>query len=179
MRKFHKSTDLEQIRHLLHTWIANMVIVGFEYGAGFRLRLEATDTEYTRGHMIPSVAILDLKAPWWIGDREEWEVFLADLPLKSRRGEPDEPGHAYRLMLMVGATIQSVTLAADGSLATATSDGEELYVEGKSDIWEESWLIEAPPDLPESGQWSIVCLSGGELSAQWFLLDEPSNEPGS
>jgi hypothetical protein len=161
------SNDSSEIQRVLSMLLDNMVVAAFEYAAGFRIRLERELSEGSPNNLLPFHLTLDLRGNWWVGERAEWISLMNGLPLKARRGEPDAPFMAFRLMLMVGATITEVTIATDSSLSLSTSDGEVLHVEGKEAVFEESWLIEAPPDIPGYDQWYVGCGSQGQLFAKW------------
>lgn len=165
MNELQISADHRQIDTLLNILMEEMVVAAFTYAASFTVRLERNRRRERDGR--PGVLVLDPKATWWIGEREAWDTFLASLPLRARRIDPQEPALAYRLMLLIGTTITTATLGADGTLTLATEDGEAITIQGTTAIWDESWTLYVPPDVPGHDQWYIECLPDGACFARW------------
>jgi len=151
--------DFESI---LTEWLLGMVLASFEFSAAFRLRFErfGTDTDNK-----PQVLYLDIKAMSYIGDLEQWKDFVESLPMEARRSEKDEPAFAYRLMLLIGAEVNAVVLASDGTLSIGTTDDEPITVVGKDDVWEESWILAEPENVAGENARFVNCDSEGELSS--------------
>ena len=106
---------------------------------------------------------LDLRSGVRVGNEDDWKRFISSLPLQARRGEKDEPALAYRLMLLLGATIREVNLLDDGSISIGTTDGETITVQGLEDVWEESWVLEEPREVAGDNAKSITCRSDGKI----------------
>ena len=106
---------------------------------------------------------LEIKAKCYVGSIEDWNRIIEQLPFRSRRTDPDEPALAYWFMLLMGSTIDHVRINEDGALSMFTSDSEVLTVEGTDDLWNESWILQQPPDL---GNLKIICDSQGSLTIE-------------
>jgi len=148
------------IRSILTEWLLGMVLVSFEFSAGFRIRFERPGGDAENK---PQVIYLDIKAMSYIGDLDQWKGFVKSLPMEARRSETDEPAFAYRLMLLIGAEVNVVDLTHEGTLIIGTSDGESIAVVGKDDTWEESWILAEPEDVIGENARFITCNSSGEL----------------
>ena len=151
--------NLDQITTLLSDWLTGMVLVSINYAAGFVVRLERDQPEKDK----PSVLRLTIKSSARFGSEENWKGFLSSLPLKARRGEIDEPGLGYRLILALGAQIKDIKLQDDGLLSLSTNDKEELVIPGTEDVWEESWALEELKEVAGEEAKSIVCDSYGKI----------------
>jgi len=163
-----KSDNMILIKELVSEWLQGLVFAAFEYSAGFSVRFEqqSTVTRHTTGRF-PEVAILDLKGEWWIDERVAWQKLVNTLSQTTGVHLLQEPAQAYCLMLLVGHTIKEVKLSDKSELILVIDTGQTLHVSGHSDIWEESWIIYPPADLPDNHLWSITCDSQGEGLAIW------------
>jgi hypothetical protein len=150
------------LKSVLTEWLLGMVLVSFEFSAGFRLRFERLGSDDENK---PQVIYLNIKAMSYIGDLDQWNDFVKSLPMEARRSETDEPAFAYRLMLIIGAEVNAVHLASDGTLSIGTNDGESITVVGKDDVWEESWMLAEPEDVAGENARFVACDSKGELSS--------------
>ena len=148
------------LQSVLSEWLLGMVLASFEFSAGFRIRFERIGSEAENK---PQVIYLDIKAMSYVGDLDQWKDFVKSLPFEARRTEKDEPAFAYKLMLLIGAEINSVQLACDGTLSIGTTDGEPITVVGKDDVWEESWILAEPEDLSGWSARFVTCDSQGKL----------------
>lgn len=169
MKSEMESRDFDAIRTVLSSLLKNMVVVGFEYYAGFSVRLER---EIRQGSPLPFQLDLELKGNWLIGDPQEWELEQSRLPQRPVSVDQGEPFKAYRLMSLVGAYVTEVMLDADGSLTLATSCNENLHIAGLEAIDEDSWVIRVPNDLPEYDKWLFICDSQGHMFARWETVNE-------
>ena len=150
------------LQSVLTEWLLGMVLVSFEFSAGFRLRFERSQSDADNK---PQVLCLDIKAMSYIGDLEQWKNFVKSLPLEARRSEKDEPAFAYRLLLLIGAKVNTVQLASDGKLGIGTTDDESITVVGTDDVWEESWIVAEPEDVIGENSRFVACDSNGELTS--------------
>ena len=149
--------NTQEIKEIVAGWMQGMTFTSFSHAAGFSLQFEYGGFEPDR----PKVLCLEIQARCYIGSIEDWNRFIAQLPLRARRTDSDEPALAYWLMLLMGANIHHVQIDGEGTLSIFTSDSEILTVEGIDDVWEESWILRQPPDL---GKLEIVCDSQGNLT---------------
>ncbi len=169
MKSEIESGDINAIRPILSSLLKNMAVVGFEYYAGFSVRLER---EVRQDSLLPFQLDLELKGDWRIGDPQEWELELSRFPQRPVSVDQDEPYRAYRLMSLVGDHVIDVMLAPDGSLTLATPRHENLYIAGIESIDEDSWVIRVPSDLPEYDKWLFICDSEGHVFARWEAVKE-------
>lgn len=77
-------------KSVLTDWLSGMVLVAFNFSAGFRLRFERCESDIEK----PQVLYFEVNAMAYIGDLKKWKSFVRSLPIKARRGEEDEPAFA-------------------------------------------------------------------------------------
>ena len=108
--------------------------------------------------------MLDIKSKVIFDSKSEWESFISSLPMLNRRGEYDEHALALRLFLSIGASITMAEVIKSGVLLLETSDNETIRVSGTEDVWDDSWSLSVPEDVPQSGPHKyIVCLNDGHI----------------
>ncbi len=134
-------------------------MVAFDYSAGFRLRFEHTNVEKDK----PNVIHLEIKSGCYFGKDEQWSDFIESLPLKIRRSEKGDPALAYRLMLLIGASVCGVDVREDGNLTIETTDKETLTIQGRDDVWDESWIMSEPKEISGNKAKFIICDSKGNF----------------
>jgi hypothetical protein len=136
------------------------VISTFEYWSEFNLRVE-TDAALRQGSPIPPAFNLRLRANWWMGQKTEWDLRLVQFPIRARRTQnAADPLRASLIMSSLGSTIVNLAIAEDGTLLLTTSDGDTITVPARDTQWEESWMLELPPDHPQKDDWIVFCDDG-------------------
>lgn len=134
-----------------------------KYATFFHLEL-SHGTEKSMNPRLPMVMWLTLISEWWLGDRDSWEKFRREpmtyLPVCKIE---EEAKRAYALVCLIGSEIEKTQLGKDGMLTISTSAGASLHLSGREDIFEESWIIDVPRDVPNNELWSVVCTDEGEL----------------
>lgn len=157
---------LDRARKALAHWCIGVKLSGFEHAGIFSLRLEHPQVNPTR----PAVLRLDVLSSARFGSEDEWSAFWRGLPIAAKRGEPDAPALAYRLQLLVGASITAADIDGNGRLSLAMSDGDILVIDGSlgdpSDLVDTSWVLYPPPGVPSSDGQSIHCGAFGEITVR-------------
>jgi hypothetical protein len=70
------------------------------------------------------------------------------------------------LMIVGGREVTDVRVAG-GSLTIEVAGDEILLVPGTEDEFEESWIVDVPPDVPNAALWSVVCTDRGEVHCRY------------
>lgn len=163
-----KTDNHKIVSELAKSWIQGLVLVAFEYAGGFRVRLEQPYAVTTNpSTLFPGVAILDLKASWWVNEQLFWKKFAYPPQTPPSDEVLEEAVQSYYLRTMIGAVVNRVQVNTNGNLELLFSGNQVLHIEGRTDVWDESWIISAPPDLLNSQSWSISCSSHSECLAIW------------
>lgn len=153
-------SNQDYVKSTLTDWLLGMILVAFDFSAGFRLRFERPGASDK-----PQVLYLEIKSKMLIGNVNKWQEFVQSLPLKARRGELEDPALAYRCMLLVGAEITGVELSGDGSLDIETGDNEAINIKGQDEVWEESWILSEPREVVGNNARFVICDSHGAVSS--------------
>lgn len=151
--------ETEEYESILSQWLVGMNLASFEYAGVFSLQFEQSGRVTDK----PKVLRLDILAKTYINDMGSWNSFVHSLPIKDRRTEKDHPAFAYRLMVLIGATIIEVELKKNRTLVMKTSDGEDIAVLGEDDVWDDSWWLYEPDDVAKGNEHFVTCSSRGEL----------------
>jgi len=151
--------NLDELSTLLFDWLTGMILVSVNYAPGFTVRFERETSDNGK----PDVLHLIIRSSARFGAEEDWKTFLNSLPIKVRRGDIDDPGLAYRLMLGLGSQIQGIDLAPDGTLSLSTTDHEIFVIPGIEDVWEESWVLEELQEIVGDEAKSFVCDASGKI----------------
>ena len=144
---------------MLNEWMVGTIFASFEFSAGFVLKFERIKATPPK----PQVFYLDIKADSYIGDRKEWENFVKSLPIKEYGTEENKPAFAYRLMFLLGAEMLGVNLKNDGTIILNIKDDDFITVNGRDDVWDESWSLYESRDLAGEDARCIVCDSEGKI----------------
>ena len=159
--KTQQTSEPEAVAAIIKKLLVDTYLTAMHYAAGFSVEFarEGKPPDPT----IPMIVRLTMRSRWWIGKSEEWKVFLQQAPMSYCGGAPDEPMMAYALMCLNGAKIEDVVLHEDSTLTLVTSLHTEIHCSGKDNVFEESWIIDVPLDVPNHALWSVVCSSTREL----------------
>lgn len=151
--------NFDEISTLLFDWLTGMILVSVNYASGFTARFERENSDKDKSNVLHLI----IRSSARFGAEEDWKTFLNSLPIKVRRGEVDDPGLAYRLMLALGSQVQVVELAPDGTLSLSTTDQEVFVIPGIEDVWEESWALEELQEIAGDDAKSFVCDASGKI----------------
>ena len=53
----------------------------------------------------------------------------------------------------------------------SVAHGAELHLAGQEDVFEESWIVDVPRDVPHSELWSVICTGQGEIFCRCPVAD--------
>jgi hypothetical protein len=156
--------DWKKALEVLRALLLGTFLTDLRYSAGFSVEF-ARESE-PPSSLIPMVVRLTLRSNWRIGTAEEWEALLSRLPIKPEGGEPGDPARAYMLMIIGGREVTAVRVTG-GSLTIEVAGDEILVVPGTENEFEESWIVDVPPDVPNAALWSVVCTDRGEVYCRY------------
>lgn len=159
------STSFQGVERTLRELLTGTFISALQYAAGFRIEL-ARDGKRP-APLIPMVLWLTFRSDWRVGSPSEWSDLISHAPWPPPEGEEHDPMRAYALAWLAGAEVTDVSVCRNGTLHIATSRGKKLVLEGTDDVFEESWIIDVPRDVPNAEYWSVACDSGGSLYARF------------
>jgi len=148
------------VEAILKKLLVDTFLTAIHYEAGFRVEFSRTGSPLDP--TLPMVVWLTMRSQWWVGEREKWEALLHKALMPYGGAEPEEPVQAYALMCLNGARIENVALH-DNSTLTLVTSYAEMHLSGKDDTFEESWIFDVPPEVPNHELWSVVCSNTGEL----------------
>lgn len=148
------------VEAILKKLLVDTFLTAIHYAAGFRVEFSRTGPPPSP--TLPMVVWLTMRSQWWVGGKEKWEALLQKAPMPYVGAEPEEPMQAYALMCLKGVRIEDVALH-DNSTLTLVTSYAEMHLSGKDDTFEESWIIDVPPEVPNHELWSVVCSDTGEL----------------
>jgi len=161
--------DAQQAQQVLQKMLVGTVLTAMHYSAGFSL-------EYSRegkapGPFTPMVVRLTLRSAWWMGTQASWQILLSNNPCTALTSDAEEPMRAFALMCLYGTQIIQVHLDSDGTLHLKTAHGAELHLPGQEDVFEESWIVDVPRDVPHNELWSVICTGQGEIFCRYPVAD--------
>jgi len=158
-----RTSDLEIVRTIATRLLVGTRPTEFRYSGLFSL--DFSRESRPSDPKLPMVVALTFRSDWWIGDKSEWLQFLSKHPEGFLEGKFEDAIKGYALMCLglSGARVDSVDVDSAGSLSIRTSVGKTLTLSGREDIFEESWIIDVPPGVPNHEFWSVVCTDRGEL----------------
>jgi hypothetical protein len=163
-----KTNSVEVVNDLVSEWLQGRILAAFEFAAGFRLRIETIGSaELMPTSKFPEIAILDLKSDWGFGSPDLWGSTVERISVTVGTELLEEPTQAFCLMRLIGHMIVEVNVALDAFLSLVFDTGDILFVKPFTNVWDESWLIYPPPDLPGDQMVSILCDAHGVVSAYW------------
>ncbi len=157
------------VEAILKKLLVDTFLTAIHYAAGFRVEFSRTGPPPDPA--LPMVVWLTMRSQWWVGEREKWEALLHKAPMPYGSAGPEEPMQAYALMCLNGARIEDVALYHNSTLTLVTSYAE-MHLSGKDDTFEESWIVDVPPEVPNHELWSVVCSDTGELFARQPVSSE-------
>ena len=168
------------VEAILKKLLVDTFLTAIYYAAGFCVEFSRTGSP--PAPTLPMVVWLTMRSQWWVGEREKWEALLHKALMPYGGAEPEEPVQAYALMCLNGARIENVALH-DNSTLTLVTSYAEMHLSGKDDTFEESWIFDVPPEVPNHELWSVVCSNTGELFGRQPVSEKvlatllPSPEP--
>lgn len=153
------SDDTEQGQLAAQQLCVGKYIVAFEYAAGFVVRLEAHERSPGPRHVLMYWSA-EVRAP------------STPAPIEVRgalRVDPFVPPVAFQLAIAIGAKVDAVEIAVDGTLTLKTSDSDVFEVRGVDENVEYSWSL-----LPDAAteDWSIVCDNNGHIYVRPWKASE-------
>lgn len=150
----------QAVEAMLKKLLVGTFFTALHYAAGFRVEFSRTGPppEPT----LPLVVWLTMRSQWWVGEKGKWAALLQQAPMPYVGAEPAEPMQAYALLCLHGARIEDV-VPHDNSTLTLVTSYAEMHLSGKDATFEESWIIDVPPEVPNHELWSVVCSDTGAL----------------
>jgi len=148
------------VEAILKKLLVDTCLTAIHYAAGFRVEFSRTGPPLDP--TLPMVVWLTMRSQWWVGERAQWAALLQNAPMPYGGAEPEEPMQAYALLCLNGARIKDVTLH-DNSALTLVTSYAEMHLSGQDTTFEESWIVDVPPEVPNHAFWSVVCSDTGEL----------------
>jgi hypothetical protein len=137
----------------------------FSYAAGFRIEFSRQGTPPTPA--LPTIVGITLRSDWWIGNPQDWDALLGKALWKVLYGEPHDPMRAFAITWLCGAEVIDVTLKDSSDLIITTNYEKKFYLPGNDEIFEESWIIDIPRDIPNHEYWSVLCTNSGKLFCRY------------
>ncbi|MBW2460256.1 MAG: hypothetical protein JRH11_01335 [Deltaproteobacteria bacterium] len=159
------STSVQDAERVLRELLEGTFISALQYAAGFRI--EFARQGKPPAPLIPMVVWLTFRSDWRVGSPSEWSDLVSRPPWPPPKGEEHDPMRAYALAWLGGAEVRGVRVSQDGGHHIATSCGKDIVLEGTDDIFEESWIIDVPRDVPNGEYWSVSCDNRGSLYARF------------
>jgi len=159
------STNTGEVEKVISDLLRGTFVTAHQYAAGFRVELSR---EGRPPHpFIPMVVWLTLRSSWRVGSENEWQSMLSSAPWPTLDGEVNDPMRAYALAWLAGAEITDMSLTEGGELHLVTARGKDLVLSGTDEVFEESWIVDSPQDVPNSEYWSVVCDNAGLVCARF------------
>jgi len=106
---------------------------------------------------------IQLYSDWRINDAIWWDNFLKKTPrLTSSLAMPDDCMRAFSLFYLKDFDVISIDILDNSDLVVKFSNSDFLYVPGRSEAIECSWIIDVPVE-PEFCDFNIICDECGEI----------------
>lgn len=158
------SRDWSRALQVLRKLLLGTDLTDFRYTAGFSVEFSRSGKPPET--LVPMVVRLTLRSNWRIGTAEAWHAVRMELPRSPARGEPDDPARAYMLTLVSGSRVEDLDVS-DGNLSIRLGENDTLFVPGTEEEFEESWIADVPPDVPNAALWSVVCTDRGKVFCRY------------
>jgi hypothetical protein len=152
-------TDNASVNDVARELLVGTNLASVHFVAGFSA--EFVREAISPQSLVPSVVRLTMRADWGIGDRRGWN----NVAQSARSVFPkatDDAIRGFALMTLLGSNVVRAAIGDDGAL-TIHTDAAEIWIEGHESDFEESWILDVPPDLPNARDWSLVCTNSGRV----------------
>jgi len=154
------TSDVQQTRVILQRLLRGASLTGVCYLAGFKIELARSGKPPFPN--APMAMWLTLFSDWFVRDIPSWPKLAGTVRVPGLESEALEPVQSFVLLSLNGAQVMGASLNDAGQLTLEFDKGHSLIVPGEDDVFENSWILDIPRDVPGAEEWSVTCSSHGE-----------------